>query len=67
MDKGNPIVRKNLLEREGYSPYCGSDSCTGRWPRTIFTGEQFRCPVCEWVSRFPSDFITEYKYTWGIN
>lgn len=30
------IVRQNLLEREGYSPYCGAESCLFHWPRTRY-------------------------------
>jgi len=58
-------VRNNLLEDKYYTPYCGADMCNGRWPRTIKAGEQFKCPVCSWVSQFPDDFIKEYKNKWG--
>lgn len=57
------IVRRNLMNVEGYSPYCGGDCIL---PRTIFNGEQFECPCCDWVSKFPADFIKEYKEKWGI-
>ena len=26
------IVRRNLLTQEGYTPYCGADTCALRWP-----------------------------------
>lgn len=54
------VVRRNLMEQEGYSPYCGNDKCGHVWPRTKFDGDQFRCR-CGWVSQFPDDFIAEYK------
>ena len=56
----NYIVRKNLLTRKGYTPYCGNMNCK-RMPRTKFDGEQFVCDSCGWRSEFPADFITEYK------
>lgn len=60
-------VRENLMTREGYSPYCGGamdkDSFCDM-PRTVWTGEQFKCPTCKWVSQFPADFIAEYKEKW---
>lgn len=59
----NPIVRKNLMTRAGYSPYCGNMDCR-TMPRTEFNGEQFRCSYCGWVSEFPSDFIKKYKAKW---
>lgn len=65
------IVRENLMTREGYSPYCGSNTprppvgsgCTN--PRTKFNGEQFACPECTWVSHFPIEFISRYEAKWG--
>lgn len=67
----NLIVRENLMTREGYSPYCGSNEprppfgkgCDN--PRTIFNGEQFYCPKCSFVTEFPKEFILEYKKHWG--
>lgn len=65
------LVRDNLMTRPGYSPYCGSmgyylgSNC--HWPRTVFVGEQFRCPCCGWVSGFDAKFISEYKTKWGLN
>ncbi len=53
------IVRENLLNRKGYTPYCGS-SCRGM-PRTRFNGSQFECPECKWVSGFEPEFIQQYK------
>jgi predicted RNA-binding Zn-ribbon protein involved in translation (DUF1610 family) len=65
----NPIVRNNLMNVEGYSPYCGNNvsifeegGC--RNPRTIFNGKQFVCPFCGWISNFPDDFIDRYKKRW---
>lgn len=58
------IVRDNLMTREGYTPYCGNGGhCT--MPRTTWTGVQFKCPNCSWVSAFPAEFIAEYKAKWG--
>lgn len=57
------IVRQNLLERAGYAPYCGSEDCRHRWPRTEFDGSQFKCR-CGWRSSFDLPFIEEYKRTW---
>jgi len=54
------IVRRNLMEQQGYSPYSGSMRCNSI-ARLIFNGEQFVCPHCGWVSAFPEDFIKEYK------
>ena len=67
------IVRDNLIGRKGYTPYCGSERCKPReeyplkgerWPRTKWTGKQFKCPKCNWESEFPDDFINEYKKRW---
>ena len=57
------IVRENLMEREGYSPYCGNDLCYLRMPRTHFDGQQFVCG-CGWRSEFPADFIAAFKAKW---
>lgn len=56
-------VRNNLMTREGYSPYCGSDKCFWHWPRTRFNGEQFTC-ICGYVTQFPRNFIKAYKERW---
>lgn len=59
------IVRNNLLNIEGYTPYCGSiGHCP--YPRTHFNGFQFVCKHCGWVSQFEEEFIQEYKSIWGI-
>lgn len=60
-------VRENLMNRAGYSPYCGGafDNKSCSMPRTVWTGEQFKCRECGWVSQFPADFIAEYKAKWG--
>lgn len=67
------IVRENLMNRPGYSPYCGDELCRPRtpysperWPRTRFNGKQFVCPKCGWISEMPDDFIARYKKKWGI-
>lgn len=57
-------VRRNLLEQEGYSPYCGNTNCTRQWPRAHFNGKQFECS-CGWVSEFDQEFIELYKKTWN--
>ena len=60
----NSIVRENLMNEPGYSPYCGA-MC--KWmPRTRFNGKQFVCPDCGWVSSFPKEFIDEYKKKRGL-
>lgn len=59
------IVRDNLMNEEGYSPYCGDRSCKFRWPRTTFKDNQFEC-MCGWRSEFPAEFIEEYKEKWEI-
>lgn len=59
------IVRRNLMERKGYAPYCGSvDKCS--MPRARFNGNQFECPCCGWESSFESSFIAEYKAKWNL-
>ena len=62
---GVSIVRRNLMERKGYSPYCGSDDCRMA-PRTSFRHDQFVCPHCGWISSFPKEFINEYKVKWNL-
>lgn len=65
------IVRENLMNEKGYTPYCGSmtprppvgNGCDN--PRTKFNGEQFVCPKCGYVTRFEKDFIDRYKAKWG--
>lgn len=58
------IVRDNLMNEKGYSPYCGSmGPCA--LPRTHFDGEQFFCKHCGWRSGFPEKFINEYKKKWN--
>jgi hypothetical protein len=62
------IVRENLMNERGYTPYCGNDKqCAGWWPRSYFTGEQFRCGSCGWESRFEPEFIAAYKARWGAD
>jgi hypothetical protein len=59
------IVRDNLMNRPGYSPYCGNQSCRYGMPRTTWDSEQFKC-MCGWRSNLLDDFIAEYKAKWGI-
>jgi len=54
------IVRRNLLSRPYYSPYCGNFKCSRGIPRTRFNGAQFVCG-CGWESDFDYKFIAEYK------
>jgi len=56
------LVQENLINREGYAPYCGSECST--MPRAKFDGKQFVCPNCGWKSEFPADFIKKYKDKW---
>lgn len=59
------IVRNNLMNEKGYSPYCGAiKRCS--MPRTKFNGQQFVCPECRWVSQFDAEFIAAYKKKWDI-
>ncbi|TCG09314.1 hypothetical protein BZM27_05800 [Paraburkholderia steynii] len=59
------IVRDNLMNEPGYSPYCGNEKCRGMWPRASWTGAQFRCHACGWQSSFEPEFIAEYKSKWS--
>jgi hypothetical protein len=63
--KEESIVRENLMEREGYKPYCGNLHCFFNNPRTKWDNDKdrFYCG-CGWVSEFPEDFITRYKNKW---
>jgi len=54
-------VRENLMTRDGYAPYCGSDHCMNRAP---FNGVQFACR-CGWQSSFEPEFIEAYKAKWA--
>lgn len=60
------IVRENLMSRAGYTPYCGNDKCR-LMPRTSWSGQQFRCGQCGWISAFPDDFLTEYRAKWNLS
>ena len=62
------IVRDNILNVKGYTPYCGDELCKPRaihsperWPRTKFDGKQFNCLKCGWKSEFDKEFIEIYK------
>lgn len=56
------LVRNNMMRREDYAPYCGTDHCMGRAP---FNGKQFQCTRCNWMSQFEPEFIEEYKAKWN--
>ena len=58
------IVRQNLMDREGYTPYCAGSL---HFIRTVFDGEQFVCRACLWRSEFPTDFIERYKAKWELS
>lgn len=60
------IVRANLMERKGYTPYCGHAHCKYHWPRTRWSSskEQF-VRTCGWVSQFEPEFIQKYKRKWN--
>lgn len=58
------IVRENLMEQPGYTPYCGAaGDCEYGMPRTRFDGDQFICR-CGWRSGFDAEFIKQYKAKW---
>lgn len=59
------IVRDNIMNKEGYTPYCG-DGISCLMPRTVFNGKQFECPMCGFETCFEDEFITEYKTRWNI-
>lgn len=59
------IVRENLMNIQGYTPYCGNLNCNGGLRRTHFINDQFRATCCNWVSEFPPEFIAEYKAKWN--
>lgn len=54
------IVRDNLLNRPGYTPYCGAENCRFGMPRTRFNGQQFQCG-CGWQSGFEAAFVEQFK------
>lgn len=64
--KEETIVRENLMNEEGYTPYCGYIMSMCSNPRTKWNGEQFTCPKCGWTSQFPKDFIDRYKAKWNL-
>jgi len=59
------LIRDNLMTQKDYTPYCGNIGRSCSMPRTTFTGKQFRCSECGWVSRFDGEFIAQYKLKWG--
>lgn len=60
------VVRDNLMNQRGYSPYCGNDKCPVV-PRASFNGKQFVCKSCGWVSQFDPKFISQYKRKWRLS
>lgn len=64
--KEETIVRENLMNEEGYTPYCGSEKCFLNNPRTEWNHYyyQFTCK-CGWKSKFPQDFINRYILKWS--
>lgn len=58
------IVRRNLMEREGYAPYCLSCNTMHRlkWTPEL---SQFKCGSCGYVTAFPEDFLAIYKERWN--
>lgn len=60
------LVRENLMKDHQYRPHCGNLFCGALMPRTVWTGTQFKCYACHWISRFPDDFIAEYKAKHGL-
>jgi hypothetical protein len=56
------IVRRNLLTRPGYTPYCGNEQCNRLWPRTHFNQGQFECG-CGWRSTFEPEFIAQLPHS----
>ncbi|MES2379727.1 MAG: hypothetical protein V4538_01710 [Bacteroidota bacterium] len=60
------VVRYNLMNQEGYTPYCGNDTCILLMHRTTWNIDtaQFECK-CGWRSQFPSRFIARYKARWN--
>lgn len=63
-DDGGSLVQTNLMERPGYTPYCGADRCAHRWPRLRWNGAQFACG-CGYITNFPAAFIERYKNRWA--
>jgi hypothetical protein len=62
------IVRDNLMNREGYEPYCGAGAfCSKGMPRAKwdFKRDQFVCG-CGWISKFHKNFIERYKKRWKL-
>lgn len=64
-EKDMNLIKTNLMNRQGYTPYCGKDNCFMGMPRTEFKNDQFHC-ICGWVSQFDSKFIAEYKQKWNL-
>ena len=58
------IVRENIMNREGYTPYCGDMNCKNHMPRTRFVSGQFQCS-CGWRSGFEPEFIEAYLAKWA--
>lgn len=56
------IVRRNLLTRPGYMPYCGAVRCSYGMPRTAYepVSGQFICG-CGWVSKFSDEMVAAVR------
>lgn len=61
------------MDDKSYRGYCGNNTafrepggCNN--PRTFWDSsiDQFICPNCKWVSKFPEDFIKRYKEKHGL-
>lgn len=65
MNEQDSIVRNNLMNEKGYTPYCGDNDCEKGMPRTKWDAEQeqFVCS-CGWVSKIAPDLIKRYKERW---
>ena len=65
--KEKTTIRENLMNEQGYAPYCGAIHCSYGTIRTKFdkTQSQFVCK-CGWISSFPLTFIKRYINKWNI-
>lgn len=52
------IVRNNLLSDPNYAPYCMGNNCRVM-DRLVFTGKQFQCRSCGYITEFDADFIQQ--------
>jgi hypothetical protein len=63
-DENNKVVRLNLLNRKGYTPYCSSPICTLDQPRTIRKANQFVCG-CGFRTNYDWKFNNAYRSKWN--